>query len=591
MKGFLGGVSIGALVAVGGAAMVSLSSPLPSRVQVDATLPDQSNPPKAAATQAPEASERRDADLVEAAPSIPTNSGTEDASPVAVLDTNPGSRPVVATAEGASPGDMSQGAGVQSLPQVPSTVTAETESGVAPNAPAQEQGPVVSTETAAVPAPPVSTETTTESAPMESLPLSEQAAPSQGASGTGDTTTVRVGTKITEAPGMGADSPAVETADTETADATQPAATQPAATQPAATQADASQPRPGITAPVVASPSVSGSLGPEIGTAPVATALPSISATAVTPSQPEGGEAQAEVDPNQQESAAALVADEEADEQQLASAEGATSGGELGARLGTRVVPLTERSSTPTLIAGDDAAPSEAVLAEGQPFEINAEAFVALDNRPLMSIVLIDDAAAIGAEALQDFPYPLTFAISPQDPKAAEKMKARRAAGFEVLILADLPREASPQDAETAMGVWMQQLPQAVGILEGVDTGFQGNRPLADQMVAVMKATGYGMVTQNSGLNTVQKLALRDGMPAGVVFRDFDGAGQNPRAIRRFLDQAAFRARQEGAVIMLGRLRPDTISALLLWGLQDRASQVGLAPISAGLKAALPAAD
>ncbi len=576
MKGFLGGVSIGALVAVGGAAMVSLSSPLPSRVQVDATLPDQSNPPKAAATQAPEASERRDADLVEAAPSIPTSSGTEDASPVAVLDTNPGSRPVVATAEGASPGDMSQGAGVQSLPQVPSTVTAETESGVAPNAPAQEQGPVVSTETAAVPAPPVSTETTTESAPMESLPLSEQAAPSQGVGGEGDSTTVRVGTKITEAPGMGADSPAVEAADTETADATQP---------------DAGQPRPGITAPVVASPSVSGSLGPEIGTAPVATALPSISATAVTPPQPEGGEAQAEVDPSQQESAAALVADEEADEQQLASAEGATSGGELGARLGTRVVPLTERSSTPTLIAGDDAAPSKAVLADGRPFEINAEAFVALDNRPLMSIVLIDDAAAIGAEALQDFPYPLTFAISPQDPKAAEKMKARRAAGFEVLILADLPREATPQDAETAMGVWMQQLPQAVGILEGVDTGFQGNRPLADQMVAVMKATGYGMVTQNSGLNTVQKLALRDGMPAGVVFRDFDGAGQNPRAIRRFLDQAAFRARQEGAVIMLGRLRPDTISALLLWGLQDRASQVGLAPISAGLKAAIPAAD
>jgi polysaccharide deacetylase 2 family uncharacterized protein YibQ len=311
----------------------------------------------------------------------------------------------------------------------------------------------------------------------------------------------------------------------------------------------------------------------------------------VTPSQPEGGEAQAEVDPSQQESAAALVADEEADEQQLASAEGATTGEALGARLGTRVVPLTERSSTPTLIAGDDAAPSEAVLADGRPFEVNAEAFVALDNRPLMSIVLIDDAAAIGAEALQDFPYPLTFAISPQDPKAAEKMKARRAAGFEVLILADLPREATPQDAETAMGVWMQQLPQAVGILEGVDTGFQGNRPLADQMVAVMKATGYGMVTQNSGLNTVQKLALRDGMPAGVVFRDFDGAGQNPRAIRRFLDQAAFRARQEGAVIMLGRLRPDTISALLLWGLQDRASQVGLAPISAGLKATLPAAD
>jgi uncharacterized protein len=30
-------------------------------------------------------------------------------------------------------------------------------------------------------------------------------------------------------------------------------------------------------------------------------------------------------------------------------------------------------------------------------------------------------------------------------------------------------------------------------------------------------------------------------------------------------------------------LRPDTISALLLWGLQDRASKVTLAPVSAVL--------
>ncbi len=53
--------------------------------------------------------------------------------------------------------------------------------------------------------------------------------------------------------------------------------------------------------------------------------------------------------------------------------------------------------------------------------------------------------------------------------------------------------------------------------------------------------------------------------------------------IRRFLDQAAFKAGQEGAVIMLGRLRPDTISALLLWGLQDRANSVALVPVSAVL--------
>jgi polysaccharide deacetylase 2 family uncharacterized protein YibQ len=95
---------------------------------------------------------------------------------------------------------------------------------------------------------------------------------------------------------------------------------------------------------------------------------------------------------------------------------------------------------------------------------------------------------------------------------------------------------------------------------------------------------GYGLVMQDNGLNTVQKLAHREGVPSGVVFRDFDGAGQDPRAMRRFLDQAAFRAGQEGAVLMLGRLKPDTISALLMWGLQDRASRVALMPTSASLR-------
>ena len=53
--------------------------------------------------------------------------------------------------------------------------------------------------------------------------------------------------------------------------------------------------------------------------------------------------------------------------------------------------------------------------------------------------------------------------------------------------------------------------------------------------------------------------------------------------IRRFVDQAAFRARQESGVILLGRVRPDTISALTLWGNANRAGQVALAPVSAVL--------
>ncbi|WP_245709695.1 divergent polysaccharide deacteylase family protein [Ruegeria halocynthiae] len=252
--------------------------------------------------------------------------------------------------------------------------------------------------------------------------------------------------------------------------------------------------------------------------------------------------------------------------------DGATSSGTL---VGKRVIPLTERDDP---IAEE---PGLVTTTVSKPIEEHAATFENTESKPLMSIILIDDVGAFGAEALQDFPYPLSFAVSPSDPQAAEKMARHREAGFEVLALIDLHEAASAQDAEVSLSVWLDELPQTVGILEGVESGIQGNRKLADQVAAIAGDTGRGLVTQDNGLNTVQKLAARNGVPSSVVFRDFDGAKQDPKIMRRFLDQAAFRAGQEGAVVMLGRLRPETISALLLWGLEDRGNRVAMAPISA----------
>lgn len=263
----------------------------------------------------------------------------------------------------------------------------------------------------------------------------------------------------------------------------------------------------------------------------------------------------------------------EAPEQGEAPSEGSLAGTAPSPSIGTPVVPLTERDSVAAAQATPDVIPLEVYSA---PFD-NTE------GKPLMAIVLIDDADSLGLEALQEFPYPLSFAIDPSEPGAAEKMKTYRDAGFEVLAMTNLPAAATAQDAEVSMSVWLDTLPEAVAIIEGTGSGIQGNRALSDQVAAIAGGTGRGLVTQDNGLNTAQKLAARAGVPSAVVFRDFDGAGQTPTVMRRFLDQAAFRAGQEGAVIMLGRVRPDTVSALLLWGLQDRASRVALAPISAVL--------
>lgn len=217
----------------------------------------------------------------------------------------------------------------------------------------------------------------------------------------------------------------------------------------------------------------------------------------------------------------------------------------------------------------------------------NAEAFDNPEGKPLMSIILIDDGTSpIGVEALSSFPYPVSFAVDADWAGAADAAARYRAAGFEVLLIVDLPRKASAADVEVAMQSALSRVPQAVGVLEGNQTGLQASREASLQLAPILNESGHGLVMYPEGLDTARKLLAREGVPAATLFRDFDAQGQNAAAVRRFLDQAAMKAgQQDEGVIMLGRLRAETVSALLLWGLQDRANRVALAPVSAILRA------
>lgn len=515
MRGFLGGVSLGAIVAITGAAFVSLAVPLPQTVETSA-LRAPRDPGAVPPGVTPETAVGRDADLVEAVPAAPdtpvqTTENSGDA-PVAA-DTTPGQLPDAETDVGADP--LTALVEDKALPEVETVVddavtagNLSLETSAALSEPAAEGEPEVTTTPAALPESPAADGV----ADVAELPVpSDQSA-----------------------------QPALESGES-----------------PKPAQADA---------PVTPSLPVA-----EAAPTGVEAAVPA-SRTVTLPRVGEDTPAAPDAPPVPEETQDSRLA-------RLPQANVDTTSG--GPSVGNRVLPLTERQKSASLTtqisnsAGQDDLP---------PFERYAVMADPIDDLPYMSIVLIESETAVGAEALSAFPYPLTFAIDPSDPKAAQRIAERRAAGFEVMILANLPRGATPQDAETALPIWFERMSGAMGVLEGVESGVQGNRPLADQVAAIVGEAGYGLVLQNNGLNTVQKLAARDGTPSGVVFRDFDGAGQDPRAIRRFLDQAAFRAGQEGAVIMLGRLKPDTISALLLWGLQDRASRVALVPTSASLK-------
>jgi polysaccharide deacetylase 2 family uncharacterized protein YibQ len=209
------------------------------------------------------------------------------------------------------------------------------------------------------------------------------------------------------------------------------------------------------------------------------------------------------------------------------------------------------------------------------------------ENKPLMAIVLIDDGSSpISFEALADFPYPISYAVDADWPGAAEAAEKYRGAGLEVLAMADLPPGAGATDAEVAMQSYLGAVPEAVAVMEGTDTGLQASRAATEQLIPILQDSGHGLVLFPNGLDTAQKLISREGVPVVSVFRDFDGDGQDATVIRRFLDQAAFKAGQgDQGVIMVGRLRAETVSALLLWGLQDRAGSVALAPVSAVLRA------
>ncbi|MFU8880850.1 MAG: divergent polysaccharide deacetylase family protein, partial [Rhodobacterales bacterium] len=263
--------------------------------------------------------------------------------------------------------------------------------------------------------------------------------------------------------------------------------------------------------------------------------------------------------------------------------------------IGTLATSLVDRPATSTGGNGDAARDADRGVDAADmatPLRQNALPFDDPDNRPRLSIILIDRGdSVVDAAALQGFPYPLTFAVDAARPDAAAASARYRAAGFEVMALIDLDPASTAQDVEIAMEVSLAAVPDAVAVMEGDATGFQSGRDISDQVSAIVAQRGYGLVMLPNGLNTAQKLAAKAGIPSATVFRDFDGAGQDAAAIRRFLDQGAFKAGQRNAdgtplgdddgVIMMGRLRPDTISALLLWGLQDRARRVALAPVSA----------
>jgi len=231
--------------------------------------------------------------------------------------------------------------------------------------------------------------------------------------------------------------------------------------------------------------------------------------------------------------------------------------------------------------------PQGSILPEisGPALSAYAAPFESIEGKPLLAVVLVDDGSIDGAAALiTGLPFAVSIAVDPSAPDAQGRMAEYRAAGIEVLALVRLPVRAQPTDVEVSLEAIFATLPEAVAVLDAGEGGMS-NAVVAAQATGRLALDGRGLVSVSQGLNATMRAAEAAQVPAAIVYRDLDSADQDARVIRRFLDQAAFRARQESGVILLGRVRADTISALILWGTENRAGQVSVAPVSAVLLA------
>jgi hypothetical protein len=205
---------------------------------------------------------------------------------------------------------------------------------------------------------------------------------------------------------------------------------------------------------------------------------------------------------------------------------------------------------------------------------------------PMMGIVLVDDGALPGAAAaVAALPVPVTVAVDPGAPGAAELAAAWRAAGVEVMVIAGLPEGAAPVDVAVTFEAVFALIPEAVGVIDTGAGGLQVDRAVTEQAMARLAADGRGAVVPGGGLNMAARAAAEAGVPLATIYRDIDG---DAAGIRRQLDQAAFRARQDSGVVLVGQVRAETLSALMLWGAEQAAEQVAVAPVSAILLADAP---
>jgi len=207
--------------------------------------------------------------------------------------------------------------------------------------------------------------------------------------------------------------------------------------------------------------------------------------------------------------------------------------------------------------------------------------FVEAGDKPVLSIVLIDDQNyRLDPTVLEAIPLPVTFAVPSETPADKSLMRYYRNQGFEVVALVDYPVGAKAQEVEVVLSAALGNITDSVAVMEWTSGTVQETREISTHTGDILETTGHGLLLYEKGLNTGLQYALKIGVPAKTIYRALDNDDEDERTLRRFLDGAAFRARQEGHAIVVAHARAITLSALTFWSLQERSNSVVKVPLS-----------
>jgi len=234
-----------------------------------------------------------------------------------------------------------------------------------------------------------------------------------------------------------------------------------------------------------------------------------------------------------------------------------------------------------------DAQPaSEPIAPEEAPRRIYAADFNVPGDQPLISVVLIDGGvAAFPQETIDALSLPLTIAISADSVDAAQRSRAFRAAGFEVLamipdsIAADMKTMDDQGVIETLASVFMA-VPEAVGVLDAEGGAISSDSRVTRAALDYLALTGHVMVTQaGQGFNQSDRLAAAVGVPSATVERrlnsSFGGA-----AMVNGLQRVALDARSRGGSILIGQSDSETITSIVTWAFSPASRAVSLSPVT-----------